>query len=375
MKRRVSFAGKFIGERNNCFVVAEAGSNHNGSVTLGKRLIEAAKECGCDAVKFQAFKTENLVTRKAAKAEYQKQKSGGASQYEMLKGVELSAKKHHALVKHANTVGIPIFYSVFDEDSADLIEGLGIDIFKLGSGELTNIPLIKYIAKKRKPLILSTGMGTDAEISDAVKAFRQEGGGQLILMNCSTGYPARPEEANLRRIKYLEKKFKVLCGSSDHTQGIMVSVIAASLGACVVEKHFTISKKLSGPDHRMSIEPKEMKQLCGIIRIAEKNPVGEDALRQVMREVDIEIGQERLRDILGRCDRVLSKTEKNQRIWARKSVVALRDIRKGEVFSQRNIGVRRPESGVLPGDYQRLLGKRTGVFIRKESHIKWDMLA
>ena len=184
MKGRIKIGDKLIGERNKCFVVAEAGSNHNGNVELGKKLIEAARECGSDAVKFQAFKTENLVTKKADKAEYQKGKSTGMSQFEMLKELELSIEELHSLSEHGKRVGIPIFYSVFDQESADSIEEMGIEILKLGSGELTNIPLIKHIAQKRKPVIISTGMGTDEEIADAVAAFKEEGNEQLLLMNC-----------------------------------------------------------------------------------------------------------------------------------------------------------------------------------------------
>jgi len=363
-----------IGKGNYCFVVAEAGSNHNGDIELGKRLIKSAKECGCDAVKFQAFKTEALVTKRAAKAEYQKGKSSGKSQFEMLKDLEFSAEAHRRLVEYADSIGIPIFYSVFDKHSADLVEQLEIDIFKLGSGELTNIPLIKYIAKKDKPLILSTGMGTDQEIQDAVDAFRGEGNEQLILMNCSTGYPSRPEDANLKRIDYLAQKFEVPCGSSDHSEGIVVSVIAAVMGAPIIEKHFTIDKGLPGPDQAMSMEPKEMKRLCELIRMVEKNPVREEDLLMVLEKVDIKISRDELQRFLGQGERGLSEIEARQRIWARKSIVAARDINKGEVLSSRNLDVMRPEEGILPGEMEKVLGRRLKSAVVEGTPIKWDML-
>jgi sialic acid synthase SpsE len=375
MKKKIRLANRFIGEPDSCFVVAEAGSNHNGNPDLGKKLIESAKECGCDAVKFQAFKTESLVTKSADKGDYQKGKSSGKSQFDMLKAIELSSQQHSELVRYADKVRIPIFYSVFDKESADLIDELGISIFKLGSGELTNIPFIKYIAKKNKPLIISTGMADDEEIMDAVSAFREEKNEQLILMNCSTGYPSRLEDANLRRMEYLEDKFGVFCGNSDHTPGILVSVIAAALGAPLIEKHLTLDKHFPGPDHPMSMNPTEMKQLCSIVRILEKNPVAEGGLRKALEKVGmVGITQEEIEKILGRPDRYLSAEEKSQRIWARKSIVATRDINKGEVFTDHNLAIKRPQEGILPKDYEKVVGKKAGVFIQKESPISWSMV-
>lgn len=374
MKEQVKIEDRFIGKLDYCCVVAEAGSNHNGDLELGKRLIESAKSCGCDAVKFQAFKTENLVTRNADKAQYQKGKSGGRSQFDMLRALEFSVRKHQALVRHAGLVGIPIFYSVFDEESADLIEQLGIGIFKLGSGELTNIPLIEHIARKKKPLILSTGMAIDEEIQDAVGTFRKKTNAQLILMNCSTGYPCQLQDANLRRIKYLKEKFKVPCGYSDHTDGILASVVAAELGAYIIEKHFTLDKNLHGPDHRMSMEPDQMKQLCNIIRIVEMAPNGEDGLCDMLKEVNIEITKNKLEEILGYPDRILSEDEKGQRVWSRKSIIAIRDIKKGAIVTEKDIAIKRPQVGILPKDYNKVLGRASKMLIKKETPVKWNML-
>ena len=359
---------------NRCYVVAEAGSNHNGNLALGKKLIEAAKECDCDAVKFQAFKTENLVTERAEKAEYQKNRSWGSTQFQMLKALELSFEDHCSLMEHAKAVNIPIFYSVFDEDSADMVEQLGVGIFKLGSGELTNIPLIKHVAKKGKPVIISTGMGSDEEIGDAVKVFKEEEGKQLILMNCSTGYPSRFEDANLRRMRYLEEKFGVPCGNSDHTEGIVVSIAAAALGAPLIEKHFTLDKRLPGPDHPMSMELEEMTKLCDNVRVAEKSPVGEGGLWEALKRVNMDITQEDIEIIMGRKDRSLPEIEKKQRLWARKSLVAATNIGKGEVLTKKNLAIKRPEKGILPKYLGVVEGRRSKCHIKEGTHLTWEMV-
>jgi len=363
-----------IGKLGKCFIIAEAGSNHNGDVELGKKLITAAKECGCDAVKFQAFKTEELVTEKADKAEYQEGKSSGESQFEMLKALELSQEDHNALVEYGKQVGIPLFYSVFDKESADLVESLGIELLKLGSGELTNTPLIKHIAEKRKPLMISTGMGTDEEIQEAVDVFRNAGGEQLMLMNCSTGYPSKLEDSNLRRIKYIGDKFNVRCGNSDHTAGILVSVAAAALGSCCIEKHFTINKTLPGPDHPMSMNPEEMSKICSAVRNVEESPVTETELKGTLEIVGIKTEAEDIEKMLGTGARELSEDEKKQRIWARKSIVARKDMVEGEKLTESNIAIKRPEEGILPKEFEKVLGKKTKQTILAGTPITWEVI-
>lgn len=370
----IKLGDKFIGQPNSCFVIAEAGSNHNGSLELGKKLIDAAKECGCDAVKFQAFKAENLVTRKADKGEYQKGKSSGKNQFEMLKELELSLDTHRLLIAHARSAGIPIFYSVFDEESSDIIEAQGVSIFKLGSGEVTNISLIKHIAGKNKPLIISTGMAGDEEIKEAVDAFRDSSSNQLLLMHCSTGYPSRLEDANLRRVDYLAKKFRTLCGNSDHTDGIIVSVMAAGLGVPFIEKHFTLDKKLPGPDHPMSMDPQKMRELCNAVRFVEKDPAGEDGIATLLDKAGINITGKEIEMILGKGDRELPDAEIKQRLWARKSLVAARDIRAGEILGRNDLVIRRPEEGMPPSDFEKALGRRIRFGVGKGSPIKREML-
>ncbi|MFH1772693.1 MAG: N-acetylneuraminate synthase family protein [Candidatus Omnitrophota bacterium] len=366
--------GFSIGTAGKCLVVAEAGSNHNGDLQLGKKLIEAAKECGCDAVKFQAFKADKLVTKKAVKAEYQRNKSKGASQLEMLKSLELTEKDHRALIEHANRVKIAIFYSVFDQESADLIESMGVNIFKLGSGEITNIPFIRHIALKNKPCIFSTGMADEEEISACVNSFRKEGNCQIVLMNCSTGYPSKLENSHLRRMKYLEGKFNIFCGNSDHTEGITVSAAAAALGAPMIEKHFTIDKNLPGSDHSMSMDKAQMKELIRLVRIVEKKPVGEHDLLNALNRAGVPVASQEIKVILGNPRRTISEEEASQRLWARKSVVASRDIKKGEVFNSNNTGVKRPEAGISPYDYEKVIGKKAKCLIKEGNHLTWDVI-
>lgn len=360
--------------KNKVLVIAEAGANHNGSIKMAKKLIDAAKDAGADAVKFQAFKAESIVSKRAPKAEYQKGKTSGRNQFEMLKSMELSQKEIRALIEHAKGAGIQIFYSVFDMDSADIVEKFGVGIFKLGSGELTNIPLIRHVAEKGKLLIMSTGMGTDEEIADAVNAFKEKGSVQLLLMNCSTGYPSLLEDSNLRRAGYLEKKFGVPCGNSDHTEGIVVSVIAAALGIPFIEKHFTLDKNLPGPDHSMSMDPTEMKRLCEAVRIIEKKPVREKALRETINKAGIDMVPEEIEKILGCETRELSEREKGQRVWSRKSIVAARCIEKDSLFTERNLSIKRPEQGIYPKDYEKVIGKRARYFIEEGVPITWDMV-
>lgn len=374
MKIQSSLLDKAAGRPRYCFVIAEAGSNHNGDMALGKRLIEAAKECGCDAVKFQAFKTENLVTRIAAKAEYQEGKSGGRSQFEMLKALELSGDELAVLSAHAQAVGIPLFYSVFDKESADEVEALGAEVYKLGSGEITNIPLIKHIASKVRPLIISTGMAVDAEIAEALNAAGGAGNQQLFMMHCSTGYPVLLNEANLRRLEYLEDKFGLPCGYSDHTQGVSAAILAAGIGCPFIEKHFTINKGLDGPDHSMSVDPQEMRRLCLGVRAVERGGFSGNGLAGRLEAAGISLSGAEIEMILGRGDRMLSEREISQRAWARKSIVAARDIAEGERLNEENLAIKRPEKGILPVYYKQVLGKRLKSGLRQDTPITWEIL-
>jgi len=263
---KTKIGDKLIGEEEPCFIIAEAGVNHNGSIELAKKLIDAAKDAGADAVKFQTFKTENVVVKDAQKAEYQKETTGEGSQYEMIKKLELTEEDFRELADYAKEKDIMFLSSPFDKESVDLLNELDVPAFKVGSGEITNLPLLRYIAKKEKPIILSTGMSTLGEIEEALDVIRSEGVEDIILLHCVSNYPARIEDVNLRALGTLKQAFKLPVGFSDHTLGITAPIAAVALGACVIEKHFTLDRNLPGPDHKASLEPEELKEMAKAIR-------------------------------------------------------------------------------------------------------------
>jgi N,N'-diacetyllegionaminate synthase len=249
------------------FVIAEAGVNHNGSVDLARQLVEAARDAGADAVKFQTFRAEDLVVRGAQKAPYQRVTTDAReSQFDMLKRLELDAPAHAELMAHCRRTGIVFLSSPFDERSADMLERLGVERFKLGSGELTNLPLIAHVAEKRKPVILSTGMATLDEVEAALDTFRRHGGTDVTLLHCVTEYPCPVEQVNLRAMLTLRAAFRVPVGYSDHTEGTDIAIAAAAIGAQVIEKHFTLDRHMEGPDHKASLEPAEFGRMVQAIR-------------------------------------------------------------------------------------------------------------
>ena len=334
-------------EINSCFIIAEAGVNHNGSIDLAKKLVDAAKEAGADAVKFQTFKTKNLVTKNAKKAEYQIKNSGKESQYEMIKKLELSDDEFREIAEYAESKGIIFLSSPFDTKSVDLLDEIDIPAFKIASGEITNFPLLKHIAKKQKPVILSTGMSTLGEVEEALNLIEKYND-DIILMHCLTNYPAKKEDANLNVIKTLEHAFKKPVGFSDHTSGIEMSVAAVALGSCVIEKHFTIDKNLPGPDHKASLEPQELSQMVKAIRNVEKG-LGNG----VKKPTDDEIKIKRL---------------------VRKSIVAKEDIPQGSVITEEMICIKRPGTGIEPKYLDKLLGKELVKDAKKDTLLKWDQL-
>ncbi|MDI6917988.1 MAG: N-acetylneuraminate synthase, partial [Thermoplasmatales archaeon] len=299
----VKIGNRIIGKGNPCFIIAEAGVNHNGEMNLAKKLIDTAKNAKADAVKFQTFKTGKILIKEAPKAEYQKETTGEGTQYEMIKKLELSEKDFKELAGYAKQRGIMFLSTPFDEESADLLEKLNVPAFKIGSGDLTNLPLLEYIAKKDKTIIISTGMATLDEVRDAVNAIKNAGNNQIILLHCTSNYPAKIGDCNLRAMHTLEKEFNVPVGYSDHTLGITVSVAAVAMGASVIEKHFTLDKNLPGPDHRASLEPDELKEMVKKIRNVEK--------------------------ALGTGEKKPAESEMETQKVARKSIVAKVNIQKG----------------------------------------------
>jgi len=331
--------GRFlIGDKQRCFIIAEAGVNHNGDLRKAKRLIEAAKKAGADAVKFQTFKTEKLVTRDAPKAGYQIRNMGSAeSQFQMLRKLELSKIDFKILFKHCQKNRILFLSSPFDEESADLLEALGAPAFKIGSGEITNFPLLRHVARKRKPIILSTGMSNLKEVKEAVYVIQKAGCRQIVLLHCVSNYPADPKDTNLRAMETMRNKFRLLVGFSDHTLGITVSLAAVAFGACIIEKHLTLDRKMQGPDHAASLEPEEFAQLVGGIRTIESS--------------------------LGDGKKVPARSERNTALVARRSLVAASKIRAGQVITRSCVEIKRPGSGLRPALLKKILGRRANTDI------------
>ncbi|WKZ71056.1 MAG: N-acetylneuraminate synthase [Melioribacteraceae bacterium] len=319
---------------NKTFIIAEAGVNHNGSIELAFKLIDAAKEAGADAVKFQSFKADKLVSTKADKAEYQKQTTDASeSQYEMIKKLELSVDDHKKLLEYCNKIGIQFLSSPFDLESIDLLIELGLGIFKIPSGEITNLPYLKKIGKLDKNIILSTGMADLGEIEDAIDVLTESGTNlkNITVLHCNTEYPTPFEDVNLKAMLTIKNAFKVKVGYSDHTNGIEIPLVAAALGAEVIEKHFTLDRSMKGPDHKASLEPNELKQMVSAIGNIE--------------------------NALGSGIKKPSNSELKNKPIARKSLVAIKDIKNGEKFTEENVGIKRPGNGISPMRWEEVIGK------------------
>ena len=315
-------------------IIAEAGVNHNGDLGVAKRLIDAAADAGADYVKFQTFSADRQVTRDAQKARYQAQTTGaGESQYEMLKRLEISADMHEELMAHCRLRNIGFLSTGFDIESVDLLHALGLRLFKVPSGEITNLPYLRHIGALAGDVILSTGMCSLGEVEAALDALEQAGTARkrVIVLHCTTEYPAPLAEVNLRAMHSLGTAFGVRTGYSDHTEGSEVAIAAVALGACLIEKHFTLDRGLPGPDHKASLEPRELAAMIASIR-------------------NIELA-------LGDGIKRVTASERMNRGVARKSIVAARPIRKGETFSVDNLTTKRPGDGISPMRWDELLGK------------------
>ena len=331
------------------FIIAEAGVNHNGSVEIARQLIAEAKNCGADAIKFQTFKAEKLVSVKAAKAEYQSRTtSSRESQFEMIKKLELSLGDHQALIASCKKNKILFLSSPFDEASADLLDKLDVPLFKIPSGEITNHPFLRHIGKKKKPVLLSTGMSTLGEVEKALDVIRSTGNTRITLLHCVTEYPAPYGEINLNAMLTMKNAFQVPVGYSDHTPGIEIAVAAAALGADVIEKHFTLDKNMVGPDHRASLEPAELKTMVTAIRNVEAS--------------------------LGDGKKIPAPCEIKNRTAARKSLVAARRIKQGERLTLNNVAVKRPGNGIAPEEMSHVMGFRARKTIEKDDVLTWELL-
>lgn len=322
---------------NHTIIIAEAGVNHNGSLDMAKQLVDKAVDAGVDYIKFQTFKASKLVTRSAKQAEYQQKNIGkeGDSQYQMLKKLELSPEDHEVLIAYCQERGINFFSTAFDFDSIEYLHSLNLGLWKVPSGEVTNYPFLKRIAAYNEKTILSTGMCDMQDVRNAVEALYKNGLSKenLILLHCNTEYPTPFEDVNLKAMDALKKEFGVEVGYSDHTKGIEVPIAAVALGATVIEKHFTLDRTLPGPDHKASLEPDELKAMVSAIRNIEK-AVGGDGTKHV------------------------SESERKNIAIARKSIVAACDIKAGETFTEENLTVKRPGSGISPMRWEEVLGQK-----------------
>lgn len=336
---------KFI-SNHKVFIIAEAGVNHNGRLALAKRLVDAAKRAGADAVKFQTFQAESLTTASAAKAGYQKRSvSDIETQRKMLKRLELDRAAHLALRKHCRKQGIMFMSTAFDEKSADLLAEMGMGIFKIPSGEITNLPFLKYVARKKKPLILSTGMATLVEVKEAVRTIFSTGNRNLTLLHCVTEYPAPVDVLNLKALLTLKKEFRLPVGLSDHSLGTLAAPIAVGLGAQVIEKHLTLDRRLPGPDHKASLEPKEFQEMVRNIRSTEQ--------------------------MLGDGRKKPSHNERKYIPLVRKSIVSARDIEKGQKITPADLVVKRPGTGIPPGDLRKVVGRKARRPIAADRLLEW----
>ncbi|APC97621.1 N-acetylneuraminate synthase [Francisella frigiditurris] len=316
------------------FIIAEAGVNHNGSIELAKKLIDVAVDSGANAVKFQTFKATNLVSKNAQKAKYQKENinDGDDSQYNMLKKLELDVDTHKELISYCKQKKIMFLSTPFDHDSIELLNKLGLAIFKIPSGEITNLPYLRHIGSLNKKIVLSTGMADIGEIEDALDILIAAGTKKenIIVLHANTMYPTPMEDVNLKAMVTIGSAFDIKYGYSDHTLGIEVDIAAVAMGASCIEKHFTLDKSMEGPDHKASLEPDELKAMVRAIR-------------------NIELA-------LGSSVKKPSKSETSNIAVARKSIVAKKEIKKGDILTEENITIKRPGNGINPMRWDEVLG-------------------
>ena len=346
-----NIGNKVVGENQPCFFIAEAGVNHNGSIELGKKLIDAAVDAKADAVKFQTFQTEKIITRSAPKSSYHVETTGGddkQSWYELLKSQEMSKAMHEDLIQHCNRNNIIFLSTPYDEESVDLLFNLEIPAFKTASTDTNNIPLLKYIAKKGRPMILSTAMSTMQEVEDAVSEVKKEGLRELGVLQCTGNYPAHLKESNLLVMHEYQEKLNCVIGYSDHISDIINPIAATAMGAKIYEKHFTLDKTLPGPDHRMSLNPIELSKTIEAIRATEI--------------------------AMGNKKKIVLESEKENRIKLRKSITTTKAISKGELIESNMIAIKRPGNGMSPSMLGRVIGKKASVDIPSGNIVTEEML-
>lgn len=340
--KAVEIGGRAVGPGYPCFVVAEAGVNHNGDVEVAKQLIDMAAEAGADAVKFQSFITEELITPNAMKAEYQVESTGEAgSQFEMLKALELSADEHRELKAHCDECGVVYLCTPYEATSVDMLDKLGVAAYKVASTDTTNVPLLGHMARKGRPVILSTGMSSLGEVEEAVEALEHGGlGGKIVILHCTSEYPAPYGELNLRAMRTLEQAFGYPVGFSDHTPGVGASPWAVALGAEMIEKHFTLDRAMKGPDHRASVEPEQLAELV-----------------KTIRELEAALGDG--------VKRIVASERPNKSVM-QKSLVAARAIAAGAIIRLEDLTAKRPGTGLPPSWIDKIVGKQAARDIDKD---------
>ena len=346
---QIEIGGRMVGPGHRCFVIAEAGVNHNGDLDLGRALVRAAADAGADAVKFQTFSAERLVTATAPKATYQIERTDPEeTQRGMLQGLELGMHEHQELIKECARHNILFLSSPFDEESADLLAELDVVAYKVPSGEITNLPYLRHLASKRRPLIVSTGMSNMEEVASAVAAIRETADVPVVLLHCVSLYPAPAAGSNLRAMDTMRAAFGVPVGFSDHTEGSAIALAAVAMGADMIEKHLTTSRSLPGPDHAASLEPGELGLLIAEIRAVE-SARGDGVKRPLPAEA------------------ATAAT-------ARKSLVAAVDIPKGKVISRDMLAVKRPGTGLPPAQMETIVGRKARTTISAGSVITPEMV-
>ncbi len=346
--KKIQIGNTFIGEDFPCFIIAEAGVNHNGDMEIAKQLVDVAKSAGADAIKFQTFKAEKLLRKDAPKAKYAKENSNtDESFFDMIKKLELSFEMHEILQKYCKSKGIMFLSTPFDMESADFLEKLDVAAFKISSGDIDNFPLFSHLMQKKKPILFSTGTADLSEVQDTVHFLESHKYEDFALFQCTSAYPTPFHSVNLKvLLKYREMFPNYVIGFSDHSEGIILGAAAVSLGAKIIEKHFTLDRNMSGPDHKASLNPGE---LVGYI--------------ESIRNTEL---------ALGNSNKILMPVEKEVKFVARKSIVAKRDIDGGKIISLDDITYKRPASGISPKKYMSIVGKKSKYRIIKEKVLSWD---
>lgn len=345
----IEIAGKEISSENKVFIIAELSANHGHDINIAKETIKAAKEAGADAIKLQTYTADTLTID--CDNDYFKLNQGtiwdGRTLYDLYQEAFTPWEWHKELMEYANDIGIIMFSTPFDNSAVDLLESLNVPVYKVASFEIVDIPLIKYIASKGKPVIMSTGIATLEEISEAVEACREMGNEQIILLKCTSSYPAKIEDANLLTMRNMKETFGVEVGLSDHTIGSTVPIVSVPLGASVIEKHFILDKSIGGPDASFSMDESEFKEMVSAVRDAEKS--------------------------LGKVDYTLDEKKKKNRVFSR-SIFVTRNVREGEVFTEENIRSIRPGYGMSPKFYHEVLGKKAKKNILRGTPLDWNLI-